>query len=148
MRSKSFKYTKVIRYWLLLGLVMLIGQVILGGITRLTGSGLSITRWDVITGVIPPLNAEEWIEAFELYKATPQYHKINSTFNIADFKFIYFWEYFHRLWVRSLGFIFLIPFVFFLAKKKINFYLVSFVLIHLLINVLPIKHTPNFQLQQ
>ncbi|SNR55668.1 COX15/CtaA family protein [Lutibacter flavus] len=125
MRSKSFKYTKVIRYWLLLGLVMLIGQVILGGITRLTGSGLSITRWDVITGVIPPLNAEEWIEAFELYKATPQYHKINSTFNIADFKFIYFWEYFHRLWVRSLGFIFLIPFVFFLAKKKINFYLVK-----------------------
>ncbi len=125
MRSKSFKYTKIIRYWLLLGLVMLVGQVILGGITRLTGSGLSITRWDVITGVIPPLNAEEWIQAFELYKATPQFHKINSTFNIADFKVIYFWEYFHRLWVRSLGFIFLIPFVFFLAKKKIDFYLVK-----------------------
>jgi cytochrome c oxidase assembly protein subunit 15 len=125
MKIKSYKYTKIIRYWLILGLVMLVGQVILGGITRLTGSGLSITRWDLITGVIPPLNSEEWIQAFELYKATPQYHKINSTFNIADFKFIYFWEYFHRLWVRSLGFIFLIPFVIFILKKKIDFYLVK-----------------------
>ena len=107
MNRSNFKYSKLIRNWLILGLVMLVGQVILGGITRLTGSGLSITRWDVITGVIPPLNAEQWVEAFELYKATPQFYKINSSFNISDFKFIYFWEYFHRLWVRSLGFIFL-----------------------------------------
>tara|TARA_R110001583_G_scaffold28190_2_gene100363 strand:+ start:4033 stop:5088 length:1056 start_codon:yes stop_codon:yes gene_type:complete len=125
MKNKDFKYSKLIRNWLLLGLIMLVGQVILGGITRLTGSGLSITRWDVITGVIPPLNAEEWVKAFELYKATPQFHKINATFNIADFKFIYFWEYFHRLWVRSLGFIFLIPFVVFVLKKKIDFYLIK-----------------------
>lgn len=104
---------------------MLIGQVILGGITRLTGSGLSITRWDVITGVIPPLNVEEWIKAFDLYKQTPQFHKINSTFNLEDFKFIYFWEYFHRLWVRSLGFIFLIPFLVFVLKKQIDIYLIK-----------------------
>jgi cytochrome c oxidase assembly protein subunit 15 len=121
----NYKYTKLIRSWLLVGLIMLIGQVILGGITRLTGSGLSITRWDVITGVIPPLNAEEWLRAFEMYKQTPQFHKINSNFSIQDFKFIYFWEYFHRLWVRSLGFIFLIPFIIFLMKKKIDFYLVK-----------------------
>ncbi|MBL4724240.1 MAG: COX15/CtaA family protein [Lutibacter sp.] len=125
MIRSNYKYSKLIRNWLILGLVMLVGQVILGGITRLTGSGLSITRWDVLTGVIPPLNAEQWIETFELYKATPQFHKINSSFNISDFKFIYFWEYFHRLWVRSLGFIFLIPFVIFLLKKKIDFYLVK-----------------------
>lgn len=123
--KQNYKYSKLIRNWLLLGLLMLVGQVILGGITRLTGSGLSITRWDIITGVIPPLNAEEWLQAFELYKQTPQFHKINSSFNIADFKFIYFWEYFHRLWVRSLGFIFLIPFIIFLIKKKIDFYLVK-----------------------
>ncbi len=104
---------------------MLIGQVILGGITRLTGSGLSITRWDVITGVIPPLNVEEWMKAFDLYKQTPQFHKINSTFNLQDFKFIYFWEYFHRLWVRSLGFIFLIPFLVFVLKKQIDIYLIK-----------------------
>jgi cytochrome c oxidase assembly protein subunit 15 len=135
MRTK-YKYTKLIRNWLLLGLIMLIGQVILGGITRLTGSGLSITRWDVITGVIPPLNAEEWLQAFELYKQTPQFHKINSSFNIADFKFIYFWEYFHRLWVRSLGFIFLIPFVIFVVKKQINFYLIKRLGIVVLLTIL------------
>lgn len=104
---------------------MLIGQVILGGITRLTGSGLSITRWDIITGVIPPLNAEQWLKAFELYKETPQFHKINSMFTLQDFKFIYFWEYFHRLWIRSLGFIFLIPFLIFVFKKQLDFYLIK-----------------------
>ena len=86
----NFKYTKAIRIWLIIGLIMLIGQVVIGGITRLTGSGLSITKWDIITGVIPPLNAEEWVNAFELYKETPQFHKINSTFTIQEFKFIYF----------------------------------------------------------
>lgn len=104
---------------------MLIGQVILGGITRLTGSGLSITRWDIISGSIPPLNAEQWQQAFNLYKETPQYHKINSHFDLSDFKFIYFWEYFHRLWVRILGFIFLIPFIVFILRKQINSYLIK-----------------------
>ena len=117
---KNYKYDKTIRSWLILGLIMLIGQVILGGITRLTGSGLSITRWDIVTGVVPPLSAQEWLHAFELYKETPQFHKINSTFTVSDFKFIYFWEYFHRLWVRTLGFIFLIPFLFFVLKKRID----------------------------
>ncbi len=101
--KKKYLYNKTIRFWLLTGLVMLIGQVILGGITRLTGSGLSITSWDIITGVIPPMNKQEWLELFELYKQTPQYHKINADFTLKDFKFIYFWEYFHRLWVRSSG---------------------------------------------
>lgn len=104
---------------------MLIGQVVLGGITRLTGSGLSITRWDIVSGTIPPLNVEQWQEAFDLYKETPQYHKINSHFDLSDFKFIYFWEYFHRLWVRILGFIFLIPFIIFVIRKKIDFYLIK-----------------------
>ncbi|VAW21650.1 Heme A synthase, cytochrome oxidase biogenesis protein Cox15-CtaA [hydrothermal vent metagenome] len=125
MLKNNFKYSKTVRNWLLVGLIMLIGQVILGGITRLTGSGLSITRWDIITGVIPPLNPEEWLNAFELYKETPQFHKLNSTFTIREFKFIYFWEYFHRLWVRSLGFIFLIPFIFFVVKKQLDFYLIK-----------------------
>ncbi len=125
MLKSNYKYTKIIRIWLLVGLIMLVGQVVLGGITRLTGSGLSITRWDIITGVIPPLNPEEWLRAFELYQTTPQFHKINSAFTVQDFKFIYFWEYFHRLWVRTLGFIFLIPFIIFLLKKQLNFYLIK-----------------------
>jgi len=104
---------------------MLIGQVVLGGITRLTGSGLSITRWDIVSGVIPPLNAAQWDEAFNLYKQTPQFLKINRYFSLEDFKFIYFWEYAHRLWVRILGFIFLIPFIIFIIRKQINFYLIK-----------------------
>jgi len=118
-----------VRFWLFIGLVMLIGQVVIGGITRLTGSGLSITRWDILTGVIPPLDKQQWISAFELYKQTPQYHKINADFSLKDFKFIYFWEYFHRLWVRALGLIFLIPFILFIIKKKIDFYLIKRLLV-------------------
>lgn len=130
------KYSKTIRIWLLIGLLMLVGQVILGGITRLTGSGLSITRWDVITGVIPPLNATQWIDAFELYKKTPQFYKINANFTIQDFKFIYFWEYFHRLWVRTLGFIFLIPFLIFVVKRQLDFYLIKRLGIVVLLTIL------------
>ena len=125
MTNKQYKYTKTIRIWLITGLVMLIGQVILGGITRLTGSGLSITRWDIVSGVIPPLNKEQWQDAFNLYKQTPQFHKINAHFTLSNFKFIYFWEYAHRLWVRILGFIFLIPFILFIIRKKIDFYLIK-----------------------
>ncbi|MCB0484829.1 MAG: COX15/CtaA family protein [Flavobacteriaceae bacterium] len=125
MIQSNYKYTKTIRIWLIIGLIMLLGQVVLGGITRLTGSGLSITRWDIVSGTIPPLNAEQWNDAFDLYKQTPQYHKINKHFTLSDFKFIFFWEYFHRLWVRILGFIFLIPFIVFIIKKKIDFYLVK-----------------------
>ena len=135
-KVSNLKYTKTIRIWLILGLMMLIVQVVLGGITRLTGSGLSITRWDIITGVVPPLNAEEWVNAFELYKETPQFHKINSTFTIQEFKFIYFWEYFHRLWVRSLGFIFLIPFLIFVVKKELDFYLIKRLGIVILLTIL------------
>ena len=122
---KDYKYNKLIRFWLLIGLIMLIGQVVLGGITRLTGSGLSITKWDIITGVIPPFGKQQWIEAFDLYKQTPQFQKINSTFTLRNFKFIYFWEFVHRLWVRTLGIIFLIPFLIFLIRKKIDLYLIK-----------------------
>jgi cytochrome c oxidase assembly protein subunit 15 len=136
MKTNNYKYTKTIRIWLIIGLVMLVGQVILGGITRLTGSGLSITKWDVITGVIPPLNHVEWLHEFELYKQTPQFHKLNSSFTLQNFKFIYFWEYFHRLWVRALGFIFLIPFIIFVFKKQINSYLIKRLAVVILLTVL------------
>ena len=126
---RQYKYNKIVRAWLILGLIMLIGQVFLGGITRLTGSGLSITKWDIITGIIPPLSTQQWNEAFELYKQTPQFHKINSAFTLKDFKSIYFWEYTHRLWVRLLGIIFLIPFITFIIKKKIDWYLIKRLLI-------------------
>lgn len=99
---------------------MVFVQIFLGGVTRLTGSGLSITRWEIVMGAIPPLNTEEWIQTFDLYKQTPQYQKINEGMSLSQFKFIFFWEYFHRLWARTMGFVFLLPFLFFLFRKSIR----------------------------
>jgi cytochrome c oxidase assembly protein subunit 15 len=98
---------------------MVFFQIVIGGITRLTGSGLSITEWDIVMGSIPPLNEPGWIEEFEKYKATPQYQKINEGMSLSQFKFIYFWEYLHRLWARIMGFVFIIPFLFFYSKKAL-----------------------------
>ncbi len=95
-------------------------MVIVGGITRLTGSGLSITEWKVVTGTIPPLNEAQWNEAFEKYKQIPQFKLVNADFTLHDFKFIYFWEYIHRLIGRLIGIVFIIPFFYFLAKKQID----------------------------
>lgn len=109
-----------VRIWLMTGLVMVFFQIIIGGITRLTGSGLSITRWEIVTGTLPPLNAAQWEEAFDLYKATPQYQKINQGMEMSQFKFIFFWEYIHRLWARLMGFVFLIPFIIFLMRGALQ----------------------------
>ena len=117
---------RFVKIWLFVGLVMLFVQVIVGGITRITGSGLSITKWEIVTGTLPPMNDLEWEEAFDLYKSTPQYQEINegmemgSVLQSATFKFIYFWEWVHRLWARIMGFVFLIPLGFFLFKKWIK----------------------------
>jgi cytochrome c oxidase assembly protein subunit 15 len=113
----------VVKWWLLLGVILIFFQIIIGGITRLTGSGLSITKWDIITGTLPPLNEADWLKEFELYRSTPQYEKINKGFSISEFKFIYFWEYFHRLWARVMGLVFLLPLVYFVIKGYINSYL-------------------------
>ena len=118
--SNQSTISKTVKIWLAIGLIMILIQVIIGGITRLTGSGLSITKWDIVMGSIPPLNENLWIEAFDLYKETPQYQKINEGMSMADFKFIYFWEYIHRLWARLMGFVFMIPFVFFLIKGYLS----------------------------
>lgn len=109
-------YPGAVKFWLIIGLFMIFMQVVIGGITRLTGSGLSITKWEIVTGTLPPLNEEQWREAFELYQETPQYKKINEGMSMSEFKFIFFWEYFHRLWARLMGFVFIIPFILFLLK--------------------------------
>jgi len=120
------QYRKIVKFWLLLGLVLLFFQIVIGGITRITGSGLSITKWEIVTGTLPPLTEKSWNEAFSLYKTTPQYKKINtgmelgSIFDSKSFKFIYFWEYFHRLWARTMGFIFVFPLIFFVIKKWVD----------------------------
>lgn len=113
-------WPKAVRYWLLLGIVMLLGQVIIGGITRLTESGLSITEWEPITGAIYPSSEAEWQEEFAKYQASPQYEKIFAGMSMTDFQFIYFWEWFHRQWARIMGLVFVIGFVFFSYKGYFN----------------------------
>lgn len=109
---------KIVAYWLLTGVLMLVVQVLLGGITRLTGSGLSITEWKPILGALPPMNNTDWESAFQLYQQkTGQFKYLNQDFTMADFKFIYFWEWFHRNWARLISVVFLLPFIYFLVKK-------------------------------
>lgn len=111
---------KSVKIWLLVGLIMILFQIILGGITRLTGSGLSITKWDIVTGILFPISEESWNYHFELYKKTPQYSKINTGMSLDDFKFIFFWEYLHRLWARFMGLVFVLPLIYFLFKNRID----------------------------
>ena len=110
--------SKPVARWLMIGIFMIVVQILLGGITRLTGSGLSITEWNLGSGSLPPLNQEQWQGAFNKYQGTEQYRQLNSGFTLSDFKFIFFWEWFHRLWGRLIGVVFLIPFIIFLIQKR------------------------------
>ena len=111
---------RIIARWLLIGVGMIMIQVWLGGVTRLTGSGLSITEWQPILGALPPMNQTDWEAAFEKYKEIGQYKHINFDFTLSDFKFIYFWEWLHRNWGRLIGLVFFFPFLYFLRKKMIR----------------------------
>ena len=112
---------KDISRWLLVLLSLVILIVVVGAITRLTQSGLSIVEWNVITGILPPLNEEQWNIEFDKYKESPEYKIVNQGMKLSDFKTIYFWEYLHRLLARLLGLISVIPLIYFIIKKKINF---------------------------
>lgn len=112
-------YKRSMLIWLFAGCFLVFGMVVVGGITRLTGSGLSITEWKVVTGAIPPLNEAQWLTEFEKYKQIPQYQQMNAHFTLEDFKFIFFWEYIHRLFGRMIGVVFMIGFVFFVIKRAI-----------------------------
>ena len=116
------KTNKSVIYWLLSGCVLLFIMVTVGGITRLTNSGLSMTDWHLINDTFPPMSEEKWVEAFEEYKKFPEYQKVNQykDFQLDDYKFIFFWEWFHRFIGRIIGVVFIIPFVYFLIKKQLD----------------------------
>jgi cytochrome c oxidase assembly protein subunit 15 len=116
------KENKSVIIWLLSGCFLVFVMVVVGGITRLTNSGLSMTDWHLVTDTFPPLTEAKWQETFEQYKKFPEYKLINvhNNFTLSDYKFIYFWEWFHRFIGRILGFVFIIPFVYFLSKNKID----------------------------
>ena len=106
-----------ILYWLLL-ITFLVGLMIfVGGLTRLTDSGLSITRWDLISGILPPMSLTDWERSFELYKEIPEYKLLNFSMTLDQFKTIYWWEYVHRLMGRLIGLLYIIPLVIFTFKK-------------------------------
>lgn len=110
---------KAIAAWLLLCCTLVFAMVILGGVTRLTGSGLSMVEWDPIFGIVPPLSQETWESVFEKYQASPEYAHINFGMDLSGFKSIYWFEYAHRLLGRSIGMVFFVPFLYFLFRKKI-----------------------------
>jgi cytochrome c oxidase assembly protein subunit 15 len=116
------KTNKPVIIWLLSGCVLLFIMVMVGGITRLTNSGLSMTDWHLVTDTFPPTSDQAWNQAFEEYKKFPEYQKINihNDFTLDDYKFIYFWEWFHRFIGRIIGIVFIVPFVYFLIKKKLD----------------------------
>lgn len=111
---------KYVVYWLLTGCFLIFVMVLVGGITRLTHSGLSISDYKLIHGTIPPMNEQEWQEAFDLYKQYPEYQKLNNHFGIEEFKDIYFWEWLHRVIGRFIGVVFILPFLYFLLKRKLD----------------------------
>ncbi|HLW33459.1 MAG TPA: COX15/CtaA family protein, partial [Aequorivita sp.] len=114
------KDNKKVIYWLLTGCFLIFVMIVVGGITRLTHSGLSISSYKLITGTIPPLNEAQWIAEFEHYQQFPEYQKLHSHFDLEDFKDIYFWEYIHRVLGRLLGIVFIIPFLYFLFKRQLT----------------------------
>ena len=110
---------KSIATWLLVCCALVFAMVVLGGATRLTHSGLSIVEWQPIVGAVPPLNAAQWEEAFAKYRATPEYAQVNAGMTLDGFKGIFWLEYFHRLLGRLIGVVFLVPLLYFLARKRI-----------------------------
>ena len=111
------EYRSKVLFWLGSVCFLIVMMVVVGGVTRLTGSGLSITEWKPIMGAVPPLSETEWQEAFYKYQQYPQFKIMNSEMTLSGFKFIFFWEYFHRLLGRALGLVFLLPWLFFVANK-------------------------------
>ncbi len=132
----SQRSSRPVAIWLMVGVGMIIIQILLGGITRLTGSGLSITEWNVVTGTFPPLGEQQWLAEFEKYKQTPQYNLLNFDFTLKDFKFIFFWEWFHRFWARLIGVVFAVPFIIFLWQKRFKPEMVKPLLILFLLGAL------------
>jgi cytochrome c oxidase assembly protein subunit 15 len=133
MKSYDQKVNKLFYYWLLISFAMIFTIIVVGGLTRLTNSGLSITEWELFKGVLPPLNNLKWNEYFSLYKTIPQYELVNFDMTLNEFKVIFYWEYFHRILGRLLGLFFLMPLIFFFIVKKKEHLSTCFIILLLII---------------
>ena len=111
---------RAIAIWLLVCCAMIFAMAVIGAITRLTESGLSIMEWAPVTGALPPLSAAEWERVFAIYRQIPEYTELNGAMTLAEFKAIFWWEYIHRLWGRAIGVVFLVPFLWFLLRGRVR----------------------------
>jgi heme a synthase len=118
--AQQAHHTSAVRWWLISIAALIAIMVLVGGATRLTESGLSIVEWKPVTGALPPLNQEQWTQAFEAYKAIPQYRELNAGMNLAEFKSIFWWEWSHRLLGRVIGVAYLLPFLWFLWRGALS----------------------------
>jgi len=109
-----------IAVWLIVCCAMVFATLVVGGVTRLTHSGLSIVEWRPIVGTLPPLDQAEWQATFDKYKQTPEYQKVNHRMELDEFKGIYWWEYWHRVLGRTIGLVFFVPFLYFLLRRKVE----------------------------
>jgi cytochrome c oxidase assembly protein subunit 15 len=128
MYIENNSLNKYVSYWLILVSLILSLMIVIGGLTRLTDSGLSITEWQLFSGIIPPLHTNEWNEYFDLYKKIPEYKLQNFSMTLEEFKVIFWWEFIHRFLGRLIGVFFLIPLIFFTFKlgfrKTMNFHII------------------------
>ena len=120
MNLDGVKVNRLFLYWLKGTLILVFSIIIIGGLTRLTNSGLSITEWELFSGIFPPLNETSWIDYFNQYKKIPQYKLLNFDMSLNEFKVIFYWEYVHRIFARLIGLFFLIPLIYFYFSKKIK----------------------------
>ncbi|MEO8135178.1 MAG: COX15/CtaA family protein, partial [Betaproteobacteria bacterium] len=111
---------RAVAVWLLACCALVFAMVVVGGVTRLTHSGLSIVEWQPIVGTLPPLNHAEWQEAFAKYRQTPEFRQVNHTMSLDEFKGIFWWEYFHRLLGRVIGIAFFVPFLWFAVRRQVD----------------------------
>ena len=126
MNMYEKKINNIFLKWLICSLFLVFSIIVVGGLTRLTNSGLSITEWELFKGILPPLNSLSWENYFNLYKNIPQFQLVNPNMTLIEFKIIFYWEYFHRILARLIGIFFIIPLIFFYFSKKIKSeYLIS-----------------------
>ena len=108
--------SKYITYWLISIFLIVSIMIVVGGLTRLTDSGLSITQWQLFSGILPPLNIDQWNHYFDLYKKIPEYKLQNYSMSLEEFKVIFWWEFIHRFLGRLIGLLFLVPLIYFTIK--------------------------------
>ncbi len=135
MHSNEKSINRLFFYWLIISLSLVFLIIIVGGLTRLTNSGLSITEWELFKGVLPPLSVDSWNIYFEEYKKIPQYKLLNYNMSLNEFKTIFYWEYFHRILARIIGLFFLLPLIYFYfsGKIEIKYLKICFIIFFLII---------------